>query len=285
MNERPPAPGTVAAEPDAGAHTDFSGRMSYGDYLCLGRLLDSQRPISDSHDEMLFIIIHQATELWMKLAIHELRAAVARISADDLPPCFKMLARVSRIQSQLIQGWDVLSTLTPAEYLTFRDKLGQASGFQSHQYRLIEFLLGNKKRSMLEPHAHTPAAHSELTRQMQSPSIYDEAIRLLARRGFAVDADCIERDWTRPYRTNDSVRAAWQSVYADTKRHWELYELAEELIDLEDCFQQWRFRHMTTVERIIGHKRGTGGTAGVEYLKRALDIRFFPELWELRTQL
>ncbi len=285
MSERPPAPVTVAAEPDAGAHTDFAGRMSYGDYLCLERLLDAQRPISDSHDEMLFIVIHQATELWMKLAIHELRAAVARIAADDLPPCFKMLARVSRIQSQLIQGWDVLSTLTPAEYLTFRDKLGQASGFQSYQYRLIEFLLGNKKRSMLEPHAHAPAAHGNLKQQMQSPSIYDEAIRLLARRGFAVDADCIERDWTRPYRGNDSVRAAWQSVYADTKRNWELYELAEELIDLEDSFQQWRFRHMMTVERIIGRKRGTGGTAGVDYLKQALDIRFFPELWELRTQL
>ena len=268
-----------------GAHTDFAGRMNYGGYLCLDRLLDAQRPVSDSHDEMLFIIIHQAAELWMKLAVHELRAAAARLAGDDLQACFKMLARVSRIQSQLIQSWDVLSTLTPAEYLAFRDKLGQASGFQSHQYRLIEFLLGNKNRAMLDPHAHAPAIHGELTRQLESPSLYDEAIRLLARNGFAIDASCIDRDWTKPYRANASVRAAWQAVYADTVRHWKLYELAEKLVDLEDWFQQWRFRHMKTVERVIGLKRGTGGTAGVEYLKRALDNRFFPELWELRTQL
>lgn len=260
-------------------------RKTYGDYLALGDLLTAQRPVSDSHDEMLFIIIHQATELWMKLAIHELRAACELLAADQPKPCFKMLARVSRIQSQLIQSWDVLSTLTPADYLAFRDKLGPASGFQSHQYRLIEFILGNKNRAVLAPFRGDEAIHAELTRQLEQPGLYDHAIRLLARRGFAIDSERLERDWSEPYHTDASVRAAWATIYADTQLHWELYELAEKLVDLEDWFQQWRFRHLTTVERIIGMKRGTGGTEGVAYLRRALDIRFFPELWELRTQL
>ena len=272
-------------ESAGGAHTDFAGRMSYGDYLALGDLLAAQHPRTDSHDEMLFIVIHQATELWMKLAVHELGAAMDRIARDDLSPCFKMLTRVSRVQAQLIQSWDVLSTLTPAEYLAFRGHLGQASGFQSYQYRLIEFMLGNKNRAMLRPHAHAPEIHGRLEAQLMRPSIYDEAIRLLARRGLEIDAAVIDRDWSAPYRPHTSVKSAWAQVYGDTARFWDLYELAEKLVDLEDWFQQWRFRHMTTVERIIGHRAGTGGTAGVGYLRRALDIRFFPELWDLRTDL
>lgn len=269
----------------AGAHTDFRGQMSYGDYLRLDRLLACQRPLTARHDEVLFIVIHQATELWMKLVIHELKAAIASIQRDELQPAFKMTARVSRIQNQLIQSWDVLSTLTPADYMTFRDSLGRSSGFQSYQYRMIEFLLGNKSRAMLAPHRHRPDIHEPLKAALNAPSLYDEALRLLARRGFAITAAVTARDFTQPYRPHTSVEAAWLAIYRDTERHWDLYELAEELVDLEDAFQQWRFRHVTTVERIIGNKRGTGGTAGVAYLRRALDVRFFPELWDVRTAL
>ena len=267
------------------AHVDFSTAMSYGDYLHLDELLACQRPVSQQHDEMLFIIIHQATELWMKLVLHELHQAIAQIRADDLGSAFKGLARVSRIQAQLIQSWDVLSTLTPADYSSFRDKLGQSSGFQSHQYRLIEFALGNKNATMIEPHRHRPKLLAALTTALKTPSLYDEAIAVLARRGFAIDKAVLERDVTLPHRSNDSVRAAWLAIYRNTAKDWELYQFAEELVDLEDWFQQWRFRHVTTVQRIIGFKRGTGGTAGVAYLKHALDIRFFPELWEVRTEL
>ena len=267
------------------AHVDFSAAMSYGDYLRLDQLLDCQRPVSDQHDEMLFIIIHQATELWMKLVLHELRAATAQLRGDALAASFKGMARVSRIQAQLIQSWDVLSTLTPADYLSFRDKLGRSSGFQSYQYRLIEFALGNKNAAMLEPHRHRPELHALLAAALSAPSLYDEVVALLARRGFAIDRALLSRDLSTPHRSDDSVRAAWLAVYRDTARHWDLYELAEELVDLEDWFQQWRFRHVTTVERIIGRKRGTGGTSGVGYLREALDIRFFPELWEVRTEL
>lgn len=269
----------------AGAHTDFRGQMSYGDYLRLDRLLACQKPLTARHDEVLFIVIHQATELWMKLVIHELKAAIASIQRDELQPAFKMTARVSRIQNQLIQSWDVLSTLTPADYMTFRDSLGRSSGFQSYQYRMIEFLLGNKSRAMLAPHRHRPDIHEPLKAALNAPSLYDEALRLLARRGFAITAAVTARDFTQPYRPHTSVEAAWLAIYRDTERHWDLYELAEELVDLEDAFQQWRFRHVTTVERIIGNKRGTGGTAGVAYLRRALDVRFFPELWDVRTAL
>lgn len=269
----------------AGAHTDFRGQMSYGDYLRLDRLLACQRPLTVRHDEVLFIVIHQATELWMKLVIHELKAAIASIQRDELQPAFKMTARVSRIQNQLIQSWDVLSTLTPADYMTFRDSLGRSSGFQSYQYRMIEFLLGNKSRAMLAPHRHRPDIHEPLKAALNAPSLYDEALRLLARRGFAITAAVTARDFTQPYRPHTSVEAAWLAIYRNTERHWDLYELAEELVDLEDAFQQWRFRHVTTVERIIGNKRGTGGTAGVAYLRRALDVRFFPELWDVRTAL
>ncbi len=271
--------------PASGAHTDFSETLSYGGYLRLDDLLACQKPLSDCHDEMLFIVIHQATELWMKLILHELGSAIARIREDALAPAFKMLARVSRIQSQLIQSWDVLATLTPADYMAFRDRLGHASGFQSYQYRAIEFALGNKNPEMLAPHRHDPEIHRRLEAALNAPSLYDEAIRLLARRGFEIAPDRLDRDWSRPYEADPSVEAAWLAVYRDTGAHWDLYELAEELVDLEDWFQQWRFRHLTTVERVIGRKRGTGGTSGVAYLRHALDIRFFPELWSVRTAL
>lgn len=273
-----------AALPE-GAYTDFADAMSYGGYLRLDRLLDAQKPVSDAHDEMLFIIIHQATELWMKLVIHEVEGAMQAIRTDALGLSFKMLARVSRIQSQLIQSWSVLSTMTPAEYLTFRDKLGRSSGFQSLQYRRIEFLFGNKRPAMLQPFAHDPAATAILTRTLEGPSLYDEAIAALARRGLGVDPAVLTRDRTTPYAGDDSVREAWTAVYRDPERYWDLYELAEKLVDLEDSFQQWRFRHLKTVERIIGRRRGTGGTSGVSYLQRALEYTFFPELWDLRTSL
>lgn len=277
---------TPEARLPEGAHTDFRQDMTYGDYLKLDRVLSAQSPVSDSHDEHLFIIIHQATELWMKLILHELDAAVAIIrDGDDVRPAFKMLSRVSRIQSQLIQSWDVLSTMTPADYLTFRDLLGHASGFQSHQYRLIEFTLGNKNRAMLEPLRDRPEIHSRLEDALNRPSLYEEVIRLLARRGFAIADEVLDRDWSERYSADGSVREAWLKIYGDTAAHWDLYELAEELVDLEDWFQQWRFRHVTTVERVIGFKRGTGGTTGVAYLKKALETRFFPELWEVRTEL
>jgi tryptophan 2,3-dioxygenase len=275
------APGPETETP----HTEFAGEMSYGDYLHLDRLLDAQHPLSGNHNEMLFIIQHQTTELWMKLALHELRAAQARVQADDLDPAFKMLARVSRIMAQLIQAWDVLSTLTPSEYMDFRSSLGRSSGFQSHQYRAIEFLLGNKRRELLEPFRHRADIHAELKARLTAPSIYDEAIRLLARRGFAIAAAALERDWSAAYRPDPSVEAAWMAVYRDTPRYFDLYELGEELVDLEDLFRQWRFRHVTTVERIIGGKPGTGGTQGVAYLRGLLEIRLFPELWDLRTAL
>jgi tryptophan 2,3-dioxygenase len=271
--------------PSEGVHTDFRERMSYGDYLQLDRLLDCQKPLSTQHDETLFIIIHQASELWMRLVIHELKAAIANIRADRLQPAFKMAARVKRVLGQLIQSWDVLSTLTPADYMTFREALGQSSGFQSYQYRMIEFLLGNKQGGMLEPHRHRADIAAALEAALAAPSLYDEAQRLLKRRGFAIAPEHLERDLTQPYRADDSVRRAWLEVYRNSSRHWELYELAEVLLDIEDGFQQWRFRHVTTVERIIGGKPGTGGTAGVAYLRKALDIRFFPELWEVRTEI
>jgi tryptophan 2,3-dioxygenase len=265
--------------------TDLAGQLTYSRYLALDQLLDCQRPVSDSHDELLFIAIHQATELWLKVILHELRGARARLIADDLQPAFKMLARVSRVQAQLIQSWDVLSTLTPADYLAFRHKLGPASGLQSHQYRLLEFLLGNKQPAILAVHRHTPEVHAELAAELATPSLYDEAIRLLSRRGLAIAQDSLERDWTRPYRADETVRAAWRSVYRQSNRYWDLYELAEELVDLEDWSRQWRFRHQTTVERIIGHKPGTGGSSGVGYLKRSLEVCYFPELWQVRTDL
>ena len=272
------------SHPD-GARLDFDGAMSYGDYLGLDALLSAQRPRSTDHNEMLFIVQHQATELWMKLMLHELLAARARMRADDLQPAFKMLARVARIMAQLNQSWDVLSTLTPAEYSSFRASLGDSSGFQSYQYRMVEFLLGNKSALHLRPHRHREDLHRPLETLHAEPSLYDEAIRLLARRGFAISPACVERDWTALHAFDESVLAAWVAVYRDTHANWELYELAEKLVDLEDNFRQWRFRHATTVERVIGMKRGTGGTSGVGYLRRVLDIELFPELWRARTAL
>jgi tryptophan 2,3-dioxygenase len=268
-----------------GAKLDFDDDMSYGDYLALNAILGAQHPLSSDHNEMLFIIQHQTSELWLKLVLHELYMAREQVKQDDLPPAFKMMARVSRIMEQLVHSWDVLSTLTPSEYSSFRPYLQHASGFQSFQYRLIEFVLGNKNAVMIHPYRHKPDLFPLLERELKAPSLYDEVIQLLARRGYSIDALALQRDWTQPYTLNNSVERAWLAVYQDPDEHWELYELAEELVDLEDAFRQWRFRHVTTVERIIGYKRGTGGTAGVAYLKKVLEIQLFPELWKVRTDL
>jgi tryptophan 2,3-dioxygenase len=268
-----------------GAVMAFAGRMSYGDYLSLDPILSAQHPLTDAHDELLFIIQHQTSELWMKLAIHEVTAAKAAIMRDDLEPAFKILARVSRIFEQLNNAWDVLRTMTPADYTTFRAALGNSSGFQSYQYRAIEYLVGNRNAAMLKPHEHRPELIAMLEGIRAAPSLYDEAIRLLARSGLPVDPAVLARDVTRPYEADESVKAAWTAVYRDTRTHWRLYELAEKLVDFEDYFRRWRFNHVTTVERVIGFKRGTGGTSGVDYLKRMLGVVLFPELWALRTEL
>ena len=270
---------------EAGIHTDFSSAMSYGDYLQLDRILNAQKPLSPAHDELLFIVMHQATELWLKLMHHEVVAAQVRLRSNDLQPAFKMLARVSRIQAQIIQSWDVLSTLTPADYLAFRDSLGHSSGFQSYGYRLLEFALGNRQSAMIAPHRHDPALAARLEAALVEPSLYDDAVRLLARRGYAIDDAVLERDLSLAWQPNLSVKAAWLEIYRDSARQWELYQLAEKLVDVEDWFQQWRFRHVKTVERIIGMKAGTGGSSGVKYLRQALDFSFFPELWQVRTEL
>ena len=255
--------------------------ITYSDYLSLDMLLSAQHPRSPDHNEMLFIVQHQTSELWMKLMLHELRAAVAKVHEGDLPPAFKMLARVSRIMEQLVSAWSVLATMTPPEYSAIRPHLGTSSGFQSPQYREIEFLLGNKSGSMSAMHAGEHGVR--LAAALAAPSLYDEAIGLLAKKGFAIDA----RPSQEPglHQSDASVEAAWLAVYRDPSHHWELYELAEELIDLEDAFRQWRFRHVTTVERIIGFKTGTGGTSGVAYLRKMLDVVLFPELWKVRTDL
>jgi tryptophan 2,3-dioxygenase len=270
---------------EPGMHVDLAGRLTYGEYLKLDVLLAAQRPLSREHDELAFITIHHVQELWLKLVAHEVEAAMASIRADDLAPGFKSLARVTRIQEQLIAAWDVLSTMTPADYLAFRHKLGPASGFQSYQYRLVEFRLGAKDAKMVLPHRHQPEIQARLTAALNEPSLYDEALRLLARRGHAIPNEVLERDFSQPYQSNPLVRDIWLAIYRSSHEHFDLYELAEELVDVEDWFQQWRFRHMKTVERIIGHKPGTGGSSGVGYLKTALDRPFFPELWELRTLL
>ncbi|MGL4575040.1 MAG: tryptophan 2,3-dioxygenase [Burkholderiaceae bacterium] len=276
-------PGNLHPDPALDAKKDFSRDMSYGDYLGLAAILDAQHPKSPDHNEMLFIIQHQTSELWMKLMLHELRAAIANIAADDLAPAFKMLARVSRIMEQLVHAWDVLATMTPSEYSAIRPHLGHSSGFQSYQYREIEFLLGNKNAAMLKPHAHAPQLYAQVEAAFKSPSLYDESIRLLTRHGHAITH--AERDWSQPRQFDDSVEAAWLIVYRSPQANWNLYQLAEELIDLEDAFRQWRHRHVTTVERIIGFKPGTGGTNGVPYLRRQLDTVLFPELWKVRTDL
>jgi tryptophan 2,3-dioxygenase len=270
---------------DEKAQLDFSASMSYTDYLGLDTILNAQHPRSPAHDELLFIVQHQTSELWMKLMLHELRAAIRCIAQDDLSSAFKMLARVSRIMEQLVHAWDVLATMTPPEYSAMRPYLGASSGFQSWQYRCIEFALGNKNAAMLKPHSHRPELLAEVEAAWRAPSLYDEALRLLARRGLEVPADHLERDWSKPYELSDGVEQAWLVVYRDPKKHWELYQLGEELMDLEDAFRLWRFRHVTTVERVIGFKRGTGGTGGVSYLRKMLDVVLFPEIWKLRTDL
>ncbi len=256
--------------------------ISYGDYLALDQILAAQHPRSDQHDEMLFIIIHQASELWMKLILHELTAARDRIAADDLPSALKMIARVGRIQAQMIQSWDVLATLTPSEYGRIRPALGQSSGFQSYQYRLLDFILGARNPAAMKVHEATPAIHARLTAMLASPSLYDEAVKLLGRRGFALPQDAVSRDWSTSCAPRAEVEAAWLAIYRAPEAYWDLYELAEKLVDLEYRFQQWRFSHLKTVERIIGHKMGTGGSSGVAYLSRALESSFFPELLKVR---
>lgn len=270
---------------DEGLHLDFKEDMTYGDYLQLDKVLNSQVRLSDHHDEMLFIIIHQTSELWMKLILHELNAAKQSILKDDLEPAFKMLSRVSKIQQQLIQSWDVLSTLTPSEYMEFREKLGRSSGFQSYQNRLIEFSLGHKKENVLSVYKHQPHLYEKLQHELHQKSIYDASIQALSNRGLTIDKEMLKRDWSKDYQSNASVEEAWLAVYRDVNQYWDLYELAEKLVDIESKQQQWRYNHMITVERIIGYKRGTGGSAGVGYLKQVLDHRFFPELWQLRTKL
>ena len=268
-----------------GIHWDPEGGMTYGSYLALDRVLNAQNPVSKHHDEMLFIVIHQVTELWMKLSLHELTGVLRQIQSDELSPAFKMLSRVARIQGQLILSWDVLSTMTPLDFSSFRDQLQQSSGFQSYQYRTLEFTLGNKNRELIEVHRRDPAIYQQLKETLEKPSVYDETLRMLARRGFEIPSTHVERDWSDPYEPHPEVEAAWLKVYRDVNTHWDLYELAEKFVDLEQKFQQWRFAHMKTVERIIGGKRGTGGTSGVSYLQKALNLKFFPELWSVRTSI
>ncbi|MDP2006189.1 MAG: tryptophan 2,3-dioxygenase [Rubrivivax sp.] len=292
-NGAAPVPGGAGAGASAregtpdfhGAQLDFSADMSYGDYLQLDKVLNAQQPLSPCHDEMLFIVQHQTSELWMKLLLHELRAAMAQVAGDQTQAAFKSLARVSKIMEQLVHAWDVLATMTPPEYSAVRPYLANSSGFQSWQYRCIEFSLGNKNALMLQPHAHRPDLLAHVEAAWRAPSLYDEALRLLARRGLAVPAGHTERDWTLPYAEDAGVEAAWLQVYRAPQAHWDLYQLGEKLTDLEDAFRLWRFRHVTTVERVIGFKRGTGGTGGVSYLRQMLDVVLFPEIWHLRTAL
>ena len=278
MNKRDLEPGII---------TDLAGRTTYGEYLQLDRLLSAQVPRSQPphHDELLFIIQHQTSELWMKLLIHELSACIRYVQADKLEPSFKIFARVAHIQRMLFEQWSVLATLTPNEYLEFRDTLGPASGFQSWQYRALEFLLGNKDVNALGPFRHQPDIHGELGRLLESPSLYDEFLRHLARMGHAVPANRVERDWRQPYEKSPEVVEVFRRIYEDTDTHWDAYEMCEKLVDTEERFQLWRYRHMMTVMRIIGFKQGTGGSSGVAFLRKALDLRFFPELWDVRTEL
>ncbi len=270
---------------DDGATTAFDGRMSYGDYLRIDQILGAQAMLTSAHDEMLFIIQHQTSELWMRLALHELDAARRAIADNRAPEAFKMLARISRIFEQLNNAWDVLRTMTPSDYTHFRDALGQSSGFQSWQYRLIEYAVGNRNLAMLQPHAHRPDLTALLEAELARPSLYDEALRHLARTGLPVPQDVLTRDLRQAWVADDGVRAAWEIVYRDPVTHWQAYEMAEKLVDFEDYFRRWRFNHVTTVERVIGFKRGTGGTSGVAYLRRMLEVTLFPELWQLRTTL
>jgi tryptophan 2,3-dioxygenase len=272
---------------ESGIVTDFTGRLSYSGYLCLPQLLSQQQPLSDPphHDEMLFIIQHQVSELWIKQLIHELSAAIRFVAHDQLDPCFKILSRAKLIQMQLFDQWAVLETLTPSEYMEFRGVLGHASGFQSYQYRKLEFLLGNKNRDALKVFAHDAAIHADLESALLAPSLYDEFLRHLARRGLAVPAGCVERDWSQPHRKIDALVDVFRDIYEHPREYWDAYEMCEKLVDVEEYFQLWRFRHMKTVERIIGFRQGTGGSSGVGFLRQALELSFFPELLAVRTGL
>lgn len=272
-------------ELEGSIHVDLKRQETYGGYLQLEKILQAQAPRSSQHDEMLFIIQHQTSELWMKLMLHELDRALGHVKADELEPCFKIFARVAHIQRMLFEQWAVLETMTPSEYLTFRDALGRSSGFQSYQYRGIEFMLGNKDANLLLPHRDDPQVHAWLEARLKQPSLYDEFLRLMRRRGYDVPAECLERDFTKPYVKSDAVMRLFKTIYESPEQHWEAYEMAEKLVDVEERFQLWRFRHMKTVHRIIGHKQGTGGSSGVTFLKRALELTFFPELWDVRTEL
>ena len=272
-------------EVEKGIHTDLKDRMTYGKYLHLDDVLNAQHRLSDQHDEMLFIVIHQASELWLKLAGHEVEAAIRNVREDDFRHAFKVIARVKLILTQLTQSWSILSTMTPVDYLKFRDTLGPASGFQSYCYRKLEFLLGNKHAKLVEVHRHDPAVFDDLNRVLAEPSLYDVVIRKLSNVGFDIDAEKLERDFSAPYEANDSVQAAWFEIYNNPEKYFELYELAEKLVDIEDAFQSWRFKHMYTVQRIIGNRQGTGGSSGVPFLKKAIETSFFPELFALRTDL
>jgi len=287
MESAPPPPehaGSVDLGDEA-VHWNLGDSQSYGDYLQLERLLGAQRPLTAEHSEMLFIIVHQVSELWMRLMRHELAAVIECVRRDELDPSFTMFARVGRIQAQLLAVWDVLSTMTPFDYSAFRNALGRSSGFQSQQYRLLEFQLGNKNAAMIEVHRHEPRAYAELQRVLVAPSLYDEVLRLLSNRGYGVPPGALARDFSQPYEASKQVTGAWLGVYHNAAKDWDLYELAEQLVDLDYRFQLWRFQHMKTVERIIGYKPGTGGTAGVSYLAKALRLRLFPELWEARTSM
>ena len=272
-------------ELEAGIHTDLQGRLTYGGYLCLDQLLSAQKPLSSPahHDEMLFIIQHQTSELWLKLLDHELRAAMGHLQRDEVWQCRKVLARGKQVLRQLTEQWSVLETLTPSEYMGFRDVLGPSSGFQSLQYRCIEFLLGNKNADMLLVFEHDPAGQARLRQALEAPSLYEEFLRYLSRFGHAIPQDYANRDWRRPHVSDPALRAVFERIYEDTDRYWREYALCEDMVDRETQFQLWRFRHMRTVMRIIGFKRGTGGSSGVGFLKQALELTFFPELFEVRT--
>ena len=270
---------------DENIHWELGSSLSYGEYLQLGKLLDAQKPLTFQHDEMMFIIVHQTSELWLRLFLHELSGVLTCVQKDDLDPSFKMLARISRVQTQLTATWDVLSTMTPAEYSAFRNALGRSSGFQSLQYRMLEFMLGNKHPAMLAAHARDKQGQEQLRRLLEAPSLYDEVLRLLSRRGYGIPDSHLSRDFTEPYQANKQVAGAWLGVYHNAEKDWDLYELAERLTDLDHKFQLWRCHHLKTVERIIGHKQGTGGTSGVNYLAKALELKFFPELWQIRTSM
>ena len=273
------------AKDDPGYITELAAETSYGGYLQLAALLSAQRPRSSHHDEMLFIIQHQTSELWMKLLIHELSAAIGHVKADSLDPCFKILARVKQIQRQLFEQWAVLETLTPSEYALFRSVLGPASGLQSHQFRAIEFLLGNKNARLVDLQRHDPPTYEHLRKLLEAPSLYDEFLRYLARRGLPVPAERVERDWSQPYERHAGVVAVFKTIYENTRRYWAEYDMCEKLVDVEENFVLWRFRHVKTVERIIGFKKGTGGTAGVSFLRKTLELSLFPELIDVRTEI